>query len=127
MLKEIRPALVFIITLTLITGLLYPLAMTGIAEIVFPKKAQGSVVTLDGRIVGSTLIGQSFTSEIYFHGRPSATTGPDPNDPSKTYEALTIQYLSGDGEAVTDSCYRDAGGRELDDLDTVPAPDPENG
>jgi hypothetical protein len=51
----------------------------------------------------------------------------DPDDPSKIYEALTIQYLSGEGEAVTDSCYRDPGGRALDDLDTVDAPDPDTG
>jgi potassium-transporting ATPase KdpC subunit len=84
MLKEMRPAIVFIIALTLITGLIYPLAMTGIAGTIFPPQAQGSLIERDGRVIGSELIGQPFTSDKYFHGRPSATVGPDPQDPSKT-------------------------------------------
>lgn len=84
MLQEVRPAIVFIIALTLITGLVYPLVMTGVAGLVFPYQAQGSLIEKDGKVVGSALIGQEFTSDRYFHGRPSATLGPDPADPSKT-------------------------------------------
>ena len=76
MLKEIRPAIVLVIVLTLITGLVYPLVMTGIAGVIFPTQAQGSLVEVDGKVVGSALIGQEFTSDKYFHGRPSATTRP---------------------------------------------------
>jgi len=87
MLKEIRPAIVFVVALTVITGLLYPFAMTGIAGVVFPYQAQGSLIERDGKVVGSALIGQDFTSAGYFHGRPSATVGPDPNDSTKTVPA----------------------------------------
>jgi potassium-transporting ATPase KdpC subunit len=87
MLREIRPAILVLLVLTLITGLAYPLAMTGIAGVIFPKQAQGSLIEKDGKVIGSALIGQEWKEDKYFHGRPSATLAPDPADSTKTVPA----------------------------------------
>src|SRR5215470_9730757 len=84
MLREIRPAILMLLTLTVLTGLVYPLAMTAIASVLFPDQAEGSLIERDGKVVGSALIGQEFKEDKYFHGRLSATLGPDPNDSTKT-------------------------------------------
>jgi K+-transporting ATPase ATPase C chain len=75
------------LALAVMTGLLYPLAMTGLAGRLFPSQAQGSLISRDGKVIGSSLIGQPFNGDDYFHGRPSATTAADPNDATKTVPA----------------------------------------
>jgi len=87
MLRHLRASLVMLVLMTALLGLAYPLAMVGVAGAAFPGQAAGSLVEKDGKVVGSTLIGQPFTGEGYFHGRPSATTDTDPADSTKTVAA----------------------------------------
>jgi K+-transporting ATPase ATPase C chain len=122
MLKEIRPAIILLVALTLITGLAYPLAMTGLAEAIFPNQAQGSIIERDGKVVGSALIGQEFTSEKYFHGRPSATTAPDPKDATKTVPApYNAANSSGSNLGPTSKALVD---RVKDDVEKLKAENP---
>jgi potassium-transporting ATPase KdpC subunit len=122
MLKEIRPAIVLVVLLTVITGLVYPLAMTGLAGIIFPSQAKGSLIEKDGTVIGSVLIGQNFTDDKYFHGRPSATTAPDPNDSSKTVPApYNAANSGGSNLSPTNKALID---RVKDDVDKLKAENP---
>jgi K+-transporting ATPase ATPase C chain len=87
MFQYLRPALVMIVGFTLLTGVAYPLAITGFAWVMMHDAALGSLIEKDGKVIGSSLVGQAFAKDGYFHPRPSATTGPDPNDPSKSVDA----------------------------------------
>jgi K+-transporting ATPase ATPase C chain len=87
MMRLLRASLVILVLMTLLTGVAYPLAMTGVAHLLLREQANGSLLMRDGKVVGSALIGQSFSSDRYFHGRPSATTDTDPADATKTVPA----------------------------------------
>ncbi len=122
MLKEIRPAILILVLLTLITGLAYPLAMTAIAGVVFPKQAQGSLIERDGKVIGSALIGQEFKDDKYFHGRPSATSAADPADATKTVPApYNAANSSGSNLGPTSKALND---RVKEDIDKLKAENP---
>ena len=122
MLREIRPAIVLLVALTLITGLAYPLAMTGVAGAIFPKQAAGSLIERDGKVVGSALIGQEFKSDKYFHGRLSATTAPDPADATKTVSApYNAANSGGSNLGPTSKALAD---RVKEDVDKLKAENP---
>ena len=122
MLREIRPAIVLLVALTLITGLAYPLAMTGVAGAIFPKQAAGSLIERDGKVVGSALIGQEFKDDKYFHGRLSATTAPDPADSTKTVPApYNAANSGGSNLGPTSKALAD---RVKEDVDKLKAENP---
>jgi K+-transporting ATPase ATPase C chain len=122
MLKQLRPAFVLLVALTLITGLAYPLAMTGVAGVLFPHQAAGSLVEANGRVIGSELIGQSFADERYFHGRPSATSAADPVDAAKTVPApYNASNSSGSNLGPTNAALSD---RIKDDVAKLKAENP---
>src|SRR6201992_1709521 len=122
MIREIRPAIILLLALTLITGLAYPLAMTAIAGVIFPNQAQGSLIERDGKVVGSTLIGQEFKDDKYFHGRPSATTTADPADATKTVPApYNAANSGGSNLGPTSKALND---RLKEDVDRLKAENP---
>ncbi|MGJ4938458.1 K(+)-transporting ATPase subunit C [Bradyrhizobium oligotrophicum] len=122
MLKEIRPAILVLLALTLITGLLYPLAMTVVAGTIFPAQAEGSLITRNGQVIGSALIGQEFKDDKYFHGRPSATSAADPNDATKTVPApYNAANSSGSNLGPTSKALAD---RVKEDVDKLKAENP---
>jgi K+-transporting ATPase ATPase C chain len=111
-----------IVIMTALTGLIYPLGMTGIAQMLFPHQANGSLIEHDGTVIGSELLGQTFTDEKYFHGRPSATSAPDPNDDTKTVDApYNAANSSGSNLAPTNQALVD---RVQGDVEKLKAENP---
>ena len=108
--SQIRPAIVLTLALCVITGLVYPGVVTGLAQLFFPRQANGSFVTVDGRTVGSALIGQSFTNPEYFHSRPSAAgAGYDATASGGTNKGPTDSVLAAHIAARVDQVHRSHG------------------
>lgn len=125
MLSHLRPALVILVLMTLLTGVAYPLAITGVAQAALPFQANGSLVTRDGIVVGSALIGQNFASDRYFHGRPSATNTPDPKDVTKNIDApYNAANSSGSNQGPTSKALLDAVKARVDALHAAGVADP---
>jgi K+-transporting ATPase ATPase C chain len=115
--QELRPAVIMVIAFTILTGLAYPLAVTGVAQVIFPWQANGSLIERDGKVIGSALIGQVFAGDKYFHGRPSATTDADPNDATKTVPApYNAQNSAGSNLGPTSKSLVDRVKQEADKL-----------
>src|SRR3982075_1360180 len=122
MFAQLRPALMMILLFTALTGFAHPLAITGIAQLVFRDKANGSIIERDGKVAGSALIGQNFISGRYFHARPSATVAPDPADSTKTVDApYNAANSSGSNLGPTSKALND---RVKEDVDKLKAENP---
>jgi K+-transporting ATPase ATPase C chain len=113
MFKHLRPAIVSLVLLTALTGIVYPLVVTGIAQVIFPRQANGSLIVKDGKVVGSELIGQPFDDPKYFWGRPSATS-PFPYNAGAS---------SGSNQGPTNPALKKA---VQDRIDALRAADPDN-
>lgn len=112
--KQIYPAIMLTIILTVITGIIYPLAVTGLAQILFKDKAQGSLIVKDGKVIGSKLIGQPFTGAGYFHSRPSAVgAGYDATSSGGTNLGPTSKKLIGNIQAASDGYKAESNGRPI--------------
>ena len=123
MLALLRPAFVLLFTFTVLTGIAYPFAITALADLLAPAEAHGSLVMRDGKVVGSALIGQSFATDRYFHGRPSATTAADPNDATKTLDApYNASASTGSNLGPSSKALKDAVAERAAALGLAPAP-----